>query len=165
MTTTRLYSPVVFDTTVLSNLAHSGDITLLEDFDEQLVTVPAVTDELHAGIDEYGHSFLTPALDALTVVAPDREPDTTLAGLDPGETEALHLAHEHGGSLATDDRAARTVAGDLEIPVTGSLGVLVRAVHQGVIDRDDADTCLQQWQDGGYHSPVESISELLPDDD
>lgn len=165
MTTSELRAPVVFDTTVLSNLAVSDDLQLLDAIDERLVTVPTVIDELRAGIDEHDHSYLTPALDALPVVPPESDPDTTLAGLDPGETEALHLAHERDGSLATDDLAARTVANDLDIPVTGSLGVLVRTVHDGTLDRDDADTRLDLWQDAGYHSPVDTIAELLPEEE
>lgn len=164
MATNRLRSPVVLDTTVLSNLAHSDDIVLLEAFDERIVTVPAVIEELRSGIDEHDHVFLTRALDTLAVVECEHEPGNNLAGLDLGETHALHAAQEFDGSIATDDRAARSVAKTLEIPVTGSLGVLVRAVHEDSLDRDDADERLQQWRNGGYHSPVTSITELLPDD-
>lgn len=163
MTTGELRPPVVLDTTVVSNLARTDDLALLTVFDERIVTVSTVIDELQTGIDEHGYTFLRRALDTLEVVEGESDPDESLATLDPGETHALHVACEREGSLATDDRAARNAANDLDIPVTGSLGVLARAVHGGALTRDDADERLQQWIEAGYRSPIESITEVLPD--
>jgi predicted nucleic acid-binding protein len=164
MARSELRPPVVCDTTVISNLARTDDLALLDIFDERIVTVPTVIDELRVGIDDHGYDFLTRALDTLEVVEGESEPDDSLDSLDPGETHALQLARERDGSLATDDLAARSVADALDIPVTGSLGVLARAVQEGPLDRDDADERFQQWINDGYRSPIESITEVLPDD-
>lgn len=54
--------------------------------------------------------------------------------LGPGEREALALALERPGAiLITDDRLARQLAPKLRIPVTGTLGLLVRAKRAGHI--------------------------------
>lgn len=165
MARSKLRSPIVLDTTVISNLARSDDIALLDVFDERIVTVPVVIDELQTGIDDHGYTFLTRALGTLEVVEDENEPGESLDRLDPGETHALQLARERDGSLATDDLAARTVADELDIPVTGSLGVLARAVHERALGEEEADERLQQWIDSDYRSPIESITEVLPDND
>ena len=85
-----------------------------------------------------------------------------LEGLDAGEKHALTHAGGFGGTLATDDMAARHRAASLDMYVTGSLRVLTLAIEQDRITVDEADKKLGRWIDEGrYRSPVESITELL----
>jgi len=54
--------------------------------------------------------------------------------LGPGESEAIALAMEIGGTwLILDDLAARRLAESLGIPLLGSLGLLLKAKDQGLI--------------------------------
>lgn len=54
--------------------------------------------------------------------------------LGPGESAALAMAMTMSvDSLILDDRPARTVAFELGLPVIGSLGLLVKAKHRGLI--------------------------------
>jgi predicted nucleic acid-binding protein len=54
--------------------------------------------------------------------------------LGPGEAEAITLAVETGASrLILDDRRARRVANNLHVPITGTVGVVLRAKQRGFI--------------------------------
>jgi predicted nucleic acid-binding protein len=53
--------------------------------------------------------------------------------VDPGESEAIVLAYERGFRIILDDRKAREVAQRLRVPVTGTVGLLVKAKQEGVI--------------------------------
>ncbi len=53
--------------------------------------------------------------------------------VDPGESEAIVLAYEKGLRIILDDRKAREVAQRLGVPVTGTVGPLLKAKQEGVI--------------------------------
>jgi predicted nucleic acid-binding protein len=54
--------------------------------------------------------------------------------LGPGEAEAIGLAVEIGASrLILDDRRARRVASGFQVPITGTVGVVLRAEQAGLI--------------------------------
>ena len=53
--------------------------------------------------------------------------------VDVGEAEAIALAHERRCRIILDDRKARTVAVRLGVPVTGTVGLLLKAKQVGVI--------------------------------
>jgi predicted nucleic acid-binding protein len=85
-----------------------------------------------------------------------------LDGLDPGETHALHVARSLGGTIATDDGAARRRAAALGVSVTGSLRVPVLAIERDVLAVEEADKKLDRWiEEGDYRSPTDSITDLL----
>ncbi len=66
-----------------------------------------------------------------------------LTSLHPGEQECLCLCHQLGVALLlTDDLAARDAARRLGFTPVGSLGVVVRAYHQGVVLLSDAERLL-----------------------
>jgi predicted nucleic acid-binding protein len=74
----------------------------------------------------------------------------------------LRGAVEHDGTVATDDLAARRLATELDMPVTGSIGLLVLGIKREHIDSETADEWLEVWRDErGYYAPVESVTELL----
>lgn len=53
--------------------------------------------------------------------------------VDPGESEAIVLAYEKGLRIILDDRKARDVAQRLGVPVTGTVGLLLKAKQEGII--------------------------------
>ncbi len=58
------------------------------------------------------------------------------AKLHAGEVEVMILAQEKGADLVIiDDDAAKKTARYLGLTVTGTLGVLLRAKEQGIIER------------------------------
>jgi len=51
------------------------------------------------------------------------------------------------------------------VPVTGSVGLLVLGVERGAIASETADDWLDGWREHrGYYAPVESVKELLDDE-
>lgn len=53
--------------------------------------------------------------------------------VDPGESEAIVLAYEMGLRIILDDRKAREVAQRLGVPVTGTVGLLLKAKQAGLV--------------------------------
>lgn len=163
--------PVVLDTTVVSNFASTDSISFLATVLESPVVVPAVGDELERGLDA-GHDYLATAVDALDdelpVLSFSSEDESDFRDLrdrlDHGEAASLLGAIEHRGTLATDDLAARKMADQQDIPVTGSIGLLVFGIESAYLDRDTADEWLAMWRKRrGYYAPVESVTEILDD--
>ena len=157
-----LPSPVFLNATVQYNLALTGNLDLLDVF-ENVLTVSTVIEELEYGVEEYGLDYLDRAIGAVEVVDdPDDLDMTEMPGLDPGETHALHHAIGFEGTLATDDSAARRRAAAAGVAVTGSLRVLTLAIEDDRLTVEQADAKLDRWiNEGGYHSPIESITEVL----
>ena len=84
--------------------------------------------------------------------------------LDAGEADSLRGALECGGTLATDDLAARRLASEYDVPVTGSIGLLVLGIERDLLDTGTANDWLTTWRDErGYYAPAETIEDALPD--
>jgi predicted nucleic acid-binding protein len=77
-----------------------------------------------------------------------------------GEASSIAVAKKRGFVLASDDRAARMEAGRLGVPVTGTLGVLAKAVRTGACDLRAADDLLKKMIKAGLFSPVRSLREI-----
>ncbi|NTU51800.1 MAG: DUF3368 domain-containing protein [Candidatus Aminicenantes bacterium] len=56
---------------------------------------------------------------------------------------------------------ARAEAVRLGIPLTGTLGILAKAVRSGVCDLGAADVILAKMIDSGFFSPACSVREVL----
>jgi len=62
----------------------------------------------------------------------------------------------------TDDGDARSIARNRDVPLTGSIGVLVRFVEDDVMSVEDADRYLKRWIDeAGFRSPARDIETFL----
>lgn len=62
------------------------------------------------------------------------DPQIVIAGLGPGESEAIQLALDTNPPwLILDDRPARRLAASLGIPVIGTLGILLAARRKGLL--------------------------------
>ena len=64
-------------------------------------------------------------------------------GLGLGEVGAITVARYHRATLITNDMQARQTAEELELPVSGSIGVLECAVELGIISGQEAVGLLQ----------------------
>jgi predicted nucleic acid-binding protein len=157
----------VLDATVLSNVAQGDHIELLLDLPRP-VTVETVRDELEAGTET--HPYLENALAVLgaevPVITPSRSAQKVeaelLESLDPGEAQALAVAEATDGTLVTDDGDARRIAREREVALSGSIGLLVRAVENGLVAAETADRYLKRWIDeAGFRSPARDIDVFL----
>lgn len=157
--------PTVLNTTAPSNFAYIDQMELLETL-PRVCTVTEVQSELRAGIESY--PYLQRALDslgdAIPVIALDESVDEAAreleTRLDPGEAQAFAVADIYDGTLVTDDGPARALARDTDVSVTGSIGVLIRAVDNDQIPEAEADQWLKQWIDEtDYRAPSRNLSD------
>jgi uncharacterized protein len=125
----------ICDTSPLQYLFQLGLIHLLPALLGRVVVPPAVETELAVGRSQGLHLPDLGGLDWLAVRRPVSSPALPLVrDLGPGETEALMLALESPGTiLILDDALARRVAESLEIPFTGTLGILLDGKKRNLI--------------------------------
>ena len=83
-----------------------------------------------------------------------------LRRLNAGEAACLAMAIHRGCRVVTDDRDAREFAHRLRIPLSGTLGVLVRLTDIRSLSLEQADTLLSRMIAAGYRSPVVSLQAL-----
>lgn len=158
-------NPSVLNTTVISNFAYIDELHVIASL-SGICTVPVVREELRNGVDS--HPYLQAALAALgdrIPVVPVSEPvanrETVVrAQLDPGEAQAFALADVHDGRLLTDDGDARSFAKEQDVPVVGSVGILLAALDAERLDEPTADEWLKTWIDEvGYYVPYRDIDD------
>ena len=132
---------VVSDTSVLIHLAEIDRFSLLRRLYTEVTIPTAVWRE--TVVEGGGRPGAPETRSAHTsgwieVAAPAADTDTyrqLREALDAGEAEALALADQLQADLVLlDESAARQWAEELEIPKTGTVGVLLRAKREGLID-------------------------------
>jgi predicted nucleic acid-binding protein len=138
---------VVADASPLNYLVLIEAIEILPALFEQILIPAAVYGEL-------AHADAPPAVRAFAAQGPawlevrpnpglDRD-DAIVLSLDEGERNAIALATSIGADLLLmDDRAGVTVAYQLGLAVTGTLGVLDLAARRGMLDLAAALTKLK----------------------
>ena len=122
---------IVSNTSPLIALAKVDLLSLLQSLFEEVRIPPAVHRELLAKTGEDA-ARLDRALKHFIVVAPapastSPAQERVTQGIGEGEGQAVLLARELGSLLLIDERAGRTAARRLGVPVTGTVGVLIRA--------------------------------------
>ena len=165
----------IFDTTVLSNLAAVGRLDLLEKrYREVALTTVEVSDELRRGI-QAGYGYLENVLRQiesispggwLRIVTPESVAEHQLRSefdllLDPGEASCLALAISRELILVTDDLAARQLAQDRNVLLTGTGGILLTLVRDGGLSLTEANAILAEMIRRHYRSPVDRLDELI----
>ena len=142
---------VVSNTSPISNLAIVGRLEILRHQLGNLLIPPAVRAELSRLDHPGGRRAVEQAFaDGWIRIEAIRDAGlfkTLVASLDAGEAEAICLASNQEGSLLVmDESAGRSAARNLEIRVTGTLGVLLKERHRGGIDsiRDEMDRLVNE---------------------
>ena len=154
----------LLDNTVMSNFAVVERPDLLRiAFDDQLATSRQAFDELTAGV----RRSKLPDLDWSWLSIWRLQAEETLrynqllSTLNEGEAACLAMALHRGCQVVTDDRDARELAHQLRIPLTGTLGTLMRLVDIGSLEIEEADILLSRMIAARFRSPVLSLRELL----
>jgi hypothetical protein len=78
-----------------------------------------------------------------------------------GEASSIAVAKSRGFIFACDDKVARREANILGVRLTGTLGILKKAVTKKVIKLNDADQILKSMIIHGFYSSVRSVREIL----
>ncbi len=127
---------VVCDTSPITNLAAVGQLNLLQQLYSNIIIPQAVYDEM-AGL-----GYAVPGaieVQTLSWIQHQQVRNCALvtsleSKLDQGEAEAIVLAIELGADLLLlDERRGRKVASQYGLNITGLLGVLIEAKHNGLI--------------------------------
>jgi predicted nucleic acid-binding protein len=127
---------VVADTSPLNYFVQIGCESVLSSLYQRVLIPPSVLKELgHAGAPKIVGEWLLDLPSWIEVRGTAAPPDAALADLDPGEREAIQLAQEQRADLLLiDERRGRLVAKRHGLATTGTLGVLLAAAQNGLLD-------------------------------
>ena len=162
---------IIFDNCVLSNFAVSESLDVLKTLYSNTAHITEfVAAENMKGIAQ-GHNGLVAIRQALrdgwiTEItlkgkAEKRLFESLSISLGLGEASSMALAKTRDLIFACDDRMARKESELLEIKLTGTVGILAKAVRSKVVNGAKADEILKIMIRHGFYSPVASILELL----
>lgn len=83
--------------------------------------------------------------------------ETLSVSLGLGEASSIAVAKTRGFIFASDDRAARREAGLLEVKLTGTLGILKKAVSHKTISLKEGNLIQAKMIKTGFYSPIENL--------
>jgi predicted nucleic acid-binding protein len=161
---------IVFDCCCISNFALSDSLFILENlYSRSAYITNFVSAEIMRGIQQ-GHSGLRKVQEALkkgwlheAIVRTQKEKsyfETLSVSLGLGEASSIAVARTRGFTLASDDRAARREAGLLDIKLTGTIGILKKAVTHKMISKNEGNLILGKMIDAGFYSPIRNLKKL-----
>lgn len=164
---------IIFDTNVLSNFARAGQLELLREmYPDNACCTGFVVSEILRGLRQ-GHQDLEPLSASIANGWPRQEDLTTPAerqlyaaisvSLGDGESSSLALAAHRGYVFACDDRLARNEAARLGVKLTGTVGILIKAVRGKTIDLKEANAILRKMVKAGFYAPVKQITREIVD--
>ena len=162
---------IIFDNCVLSNFALSDSLNLIKHLysNTSYITDLVMVENLRGVIK--GHQELAKIREAvkegwLREITLDSIEEKTLfealcVSLGFGEASVIAAAKSRGLVFACDDRAARREAVLLGVKLTGTIGILAKAVRRKLIKPKRADEILRRMITLGFYSPIHSIREVL----
>ena len=161
---------IVFDCCVLSNFAVSHSLPVIKRmYGNSAVVTDFVMAEIRRGF-RAGHKHLGLIQDALDEgwleeISLGKKEERGVFGwlsvsLGLGEASSIAVAKVRDFLFACDDRMARKEAGLLGITLTGTLGILKKAVKDHVVRLKDGDRILAEMKAGGYYSSIHSLREI-----
>jgi hypothetical protein len=153
---------LIADTTVISNFAYANRLDLLKGIGNTCTTME-VMDELQVakrrGILQIGFSDLS--IEILKMDENERDTFIRLSSkFGRGEASCLSIALHRKASILTDDLDARRFAQKGSICVSGSIGVLVKAIDRGQLSMVQGNHLLHLMIAKGFYSPVETLDQL-----
>lgn len=158
----------IIDTVSLCNFLLSDSIFILEKrFKKQAIITSQVYDELSSGFPKYPQlkqidMFIANKTFSLrTLSLKERSIYIRLiSSLGKGEASCIATAKERSCIIVTDDSAARRVCLNMNIPFTGTIGILKSSVIENVITITTANKILKKMIESGFYSPVRSIDNI-----
>jgi predicted nucleic acid-binding protein len=158
---------VIFDNCVLSNFALSESLYIIKRLyaDRSYITDFVMAENIKGILKGYrGLSLIRDALNEgwLKVITLRSKDEIRLferlsLSLGSGEASCIAVARTKGLVFACDDRTVRREAVLLDIRLTGTIGILIRAVRRGLITSKEANKILNRMIEYGFYSPVRSV--------
>lgn len=161
---------IILDCCCLSNFALSKSLVILKNlYSDSAFVIEFVSAEILRGIQR-GHKDLAKIQDSLkegwlkeVVLSTKKEKslyETIPVSLGLSEASSIVVAKSRGFFFACDDRTARREAGFLDIKLTGTLGILKKAVRNRIIRLKDGNLILAEMIAKGFYSSVSSLKEI-----
>jgi predicted nucleic acid-binding protein len=155
--------PVLLDNTVLTNFALIDRADLVLDLWTNACTTPAVFSEYQTGVKI--RNLPAAGWDRLPIVSLTTD-ETAFAQrlarrLGAGECSCIAVAYYRQGLFVSDDRDARQQATTYDIPVTGTIGILLLNVQQRHLTQKAGNELLTELIRLGYRSPFKTLDKLL----
>ncbi len=161
---------IIFDNCVLSNFTLSDSLVILKNlYTKTSYVTNFVIAENNKGVLK-GYNGLSKLNDAVKegwikeiVLKSKKEKalfETLSVSVGWGEASSISAAKVKGFIFACDDRVARREAELLGIKLTGTLGILSKAIGKRVIDNKMANIILTRMIKFGFYSPVKSIKDI-----
>ena len=158
---------VIADTTPIITLIKLQRLDLLEKLFDTVFLPHAVFEELISNskyLTEAQTVVECPFLKRLEVS--DRQSIKILrevVGLDAGESEAIALAEEnHADLLIIDERKGRRVAKQMELKITGTIGILLQAYDCKILSQEEILSCSERLRNSRIRIS-DSLFELILD--
>ncbi len=159
----------VFDTVALSNFLLSDSLHILEKrYRKQGVITWETYDEVSSGFAEYPKlKGIDRLIDQKTfhLVSLSRDEHKIflelIGFLGKGEASCIAFAKKNNAAVVTDDRTARRQCSQMEIRVTGTIGILKASILDKIISLSEADETLKRMTTVGFYSPVRSITDIV----
>jgi len=149
---------VYVDATTLISLGTVGELELLTNFDGDIVVLPAVLDEVttepaRTNVEQFVES--NEISQAIEVESVNEAKRVLGAEEENGDVQivAAVLSNDEV-AVVSDDRRVRTVAEGFGAIVTGTVGVVVRAVDEGM-PPDEAKKVVRRVDEHGLHMTAE----------
>lgn len=163
---------IVFDCCVISNFALSGSLSIIHGlYRDTAYITDSVSAEILRGI-RAGHGGLTTIPESVRAGRLTEVPlvshkekglfESLSISLGLGEASSLAVAACRGSFFASDDQAARREAGRLGVKLTGTIGILAKAVRLHICDIKTADRYLAKMIGHGFYAPVRSVRDVVP---
>ena len=157
---------IVSNTTPISNFLHLGQMEILKTTFKELHVPMAVHSEIEAYFsgDYQWQRCLDEGFIKRTEILTSPKIKELMTHLHMGEAEALCLCIENNAKLCLlDDKDARTIARLNNIPISGTLGVLMKAKKMGIIETvkelmDRLRTDHHYWIDDAMYNKVLNLS-------
>lgn len=153
---------VLINNTVLSNFAKVNRADLIRKAFDRVYVTEQVLEEFDRGVER---SVLPEVnLDFEVLKLEDEEIELYNAlrvRLGKGEASCLAIAKHRNMKFLTDDSDARKMANILGVPVSGTIGVLVRCVEKGIITKEEGNRILREMIEKGFYSPISNLDEVL----
>ena len=138
---------IISDTTPIISLVKIRRLELLEQLYKEIIVPDAVYKEL---VDNPAYRIEADEIrNAEFIVSKTVENRTALdllmraTGLDTGESEAIIIADDlHADMLIIDEAKGRSVATQMGLNITGTIGILMDAFHNKLLSKDDILTCI-----------------------
>ena len=157
---------IVSNTTPISNFLHLGQLEILKKIFKELHVPMAVYSEIEAYFagDNQWQKCLDEDFFIKAEIQTSAKIKELMTHLHIGEAEALCLCIENNAKLCLlDDRDARIIARLNNIPISGTLGVLMKAKKMGIIESvkepmDQLRTDHHFWIDDAMYNKVLNLS-------